>query len=55
MLILIIIVRYKLRELLIRRILSYNYLERKRRNCTGLTFLLLDTQVNNIIKYYFEL
>jgi hypothetical protein len=49
-----IIVRYKLRESLIRRILSYDYLERKRRNRTGPTFLLLDTQVDNIIEYCSE-
>ena len=49
-----IVVRYKLRESSIRRILSYDYPERKRRNRTGPTFLLLDAQVDNIIEYCSE-
>jgi tRNA splicing ligase len=49
-----IAVRYELGESSIRRILSYDYLERKRRNRTGPTFLLLNAQVNNIIEYCSE-
>jgi tRNA splicing ligase len=44
-------VRYKLGESSVCRILSYDYLERKRPKRTGLAFLLLDAQVNSIIKY----
>jgi hypothetical protein len=49
-----ITVRYKLGESSIRRILSYDYPERKRRNRTGPTFLLSDAQVDNIIEYCSE-
>jgi hypothetical protein len=35
-------VRYKLGKSLVRRILSYNYPERKRPNRTGLAYLLSD-------------
>ena len=49
-----IAVRYELGESSIRRILSYNYPERKRRNRTGPAFLLSDAQVDNIIEYCSE-
>ena len=47
-------VRYKLGESSVRRILSYDYPERKRPNRTGPAYLLSDAQVDFIIEYLSE-
>jgi hypothetical protein len=47
-------VRYKLGESSVRRILSYDYPERKRPNRTGPVYLLSDAQVDFIIEYLSE-
>ncbi len=44
-------VRYHLGESSVRRILSYDYLERRRPNRKGPAFLLLDQEVDDIIEY----
>ena len=46
--------RYHLNESSVRRILSFDYPERRRPNRTGPAFLLLDTKVNEIINYLSE-
>jgi len=50
----LIIVRYRLGETSVRRILKYDYPERRRPRRTGLAFLLSDTQVDEIIEYSSE-
>jgi hypothetical protein len=52
--ILIIEVRYRLGESLIRYILCYDYPEHKRPKRTGPAFLLSDAQVDKIINYVSE-
>jgi hypothetical protein len=49
-----IIVRYELGKSLVRRILSYDYPERKRPKRTGPAFLLSNAQVDSIIEYCSE-
>jgi hypothetical protein len=48
-------VRYKLRETSVRRILKYDYPERRWPNRKGPAFLLLDAKVDEIINYSSEL
>jgi hypothetical protein len=50
----LIMVRYRLGETSVRRILSYDYPERRRPNRTGPTFLLSDAKVDEIINYLSE-
>ena len=52
--VLIIQERYYLNESSVRRILSFDYPERRRPNRTGPAFLLSDTKVNEIINYLSE-
>jgi hypothetical protein len=46
--------RYHLNESSVRRILSFDYPERRRPNRTGPAFLLSDAKVNEIINYLSE-
>lgn len=52
--VLMIQARYHLNESSIRRILSFDYLERRRPNRTSLAFLLLNVKVDEIINYLSE-
>ncbi len=47
-------VHYKLGESSVRRILSYDYPQRRRPNTTGPVYLLSDAQIDFIIEYLSE-
>jgi hypothetical protein len=47
-----LMVRYKLGDTTIRKILGYPHLERQRPNRTGPAFLLSDREVDEVILYY---